>query len=215
MEEEAIKKALARLREEADKNKKKFSQSIDLVITLRASKSKAKDVPLDFVVDLPHKVRETRTCAFIDKDLQVQAAGNFSTVIAKDDLAKYDKKQVRKTIQNNDVFFAEASIMSNVAAKFGKQLAAKGKMPNPKTNTILTPASNLKNASGLVAKMIKINTSKNKAVTVKVGDQASEDKVVTENTLAVYNAIKSLLPNGDAGIKHTYLKVTMGKPVAI
>ncbi len=215
MEKDSLEKALVKLREDAKKSDKKFTQSIDLIITLKAIKSKSQNSSIDAVTHLPHKVKEVKTCAFIDKDMQVQSAGNFSMLITKDDLAKYDKKQVRKVIKNHEFFFAEASIMPQVAAKFGKQLAAKGKMPNPKTNTIITPSSNLKTVAESVKTLLKLNTSKNRAITIKIGDQKSEDNNLTENALSVYNAVKSLLPNGDAGIKHIYLKTTMGSPVPI
>ncbi|MCL4391631.1 MAG: hypothetical protein M1284_01530 [Candidatus Parvarchaeota archaeon] len=214
MEKENIEKALSEVLKGIEENKKKFKQSIDFIVILRPRKNKS-ETPIDAVVTLPHKVREIKTCAFVDKDLITKANDAFSKTVLKDDFQTYDKKAVRKIIKGYDYFFAEASIMAQMAAKFGKQLTAANKMPNPKTNTIITPASDLKAQAKKVEALIKINTKKTNAVSTKVGEQDSPKENIMENVMAIYSFIKSNVLNGDANIKHMYLKSTMGKKIAI
>ena len=214
MDNDTIKKAISELKAQIESKKRKFSQAVDLVIVLRPSTAKAK-APVDLVVSLPNKVREVSTCAFVDKDMSVQSAQSFSKVILKDDFPKYDKKTIRKLIKETDYFFAEATIMPQMAAKFGKQLTAANKMPNPKTGTIINPTSNLGAAAKNVGSLIRVNTAKNNAVLVKVGSQDWDESKLVENVNVVYSSVKSALPEGEQRIKHTYLKLTMGKPVAI
>ena len=214
MEKENIEKALSEVLKGIEENKKKFKQSIDFIVILRPRKNKS-ETPIDAVVTLPHKVREIKTCAFVDKDLITKANDAFSKTVLKDDFQTYDKKAVRKIIKGYDYFFAEASIMAQMAAKFGKQLTAANKMPNPKTNTIITPASDLKAQAKKVEALIKINTKKTNAVSTKVGEQDSPKENIIENIMAIYSFIKSNVLNGDANIKHMYLKSTMGKKIAI
>ncbi len=214
MDAQSLEKAVTEVKKEAEKSKKKFNQSIDLVIITKPRKSKAEE-PVDSIVYLPNKVREVKTCAFVDKDMSTQSSGVFSKVILKDDFANFEKKSIRRLTHEFDYFFAEASIMAPVAAKFGKQLTALNKMPNPKTNTVVTPSSNLKAAVEKIQFMTRLSTKKNNAMSVKVGDVKSEDKNIISNVNAIYSVIKSALLNGEAGIKHVYLKPTMGKLVAL
>ncbi|MCL4398793.1 MAG: uL1 family ribosomal protein [Candidatus Parvarchaeota archaeon] len=214
MEKENVEKALSEVLKEIDENKREFKQSIDFITILRPRKNKS-ETPLDTVFTLPNTVKEIKTCGFVDKDLITKANEVFSKTILKDDFQTFDKKSIRKLIKGYDYFFAEASIMAQMAAKFGKQLTAANKMPNPKTNTIITPASDLKTQAKKVENLVKINTKKTNAVSVKVGNQDSQKERIIENVMSIYSFIKSNLLNGDASIKHMYLKPTMGKKVTI
>ena len=105
--------------------------------------------------------------------------------------------------------------MAPIAAKFGKQLTMANKMPNPRTNTIITPASDLKGQLLKVKSLVKLSNKKNNSILIKVGDQTWEDQDISKNAYFVYQTVKTGLPNGDASIKHIYLKPTMGKKVAV
>ncbi|EFD92850.1 MAG: ribosomal protein L1 [Candidatus Parvarchaeum acidophilus ARMAN-5] len=214
MDKENVENALKEVIKDLGENKKKFKQSIDFIVVLRPRKNKS-EVPIDGVLSLPSAVNEIKTCAFVDKDISVKANEVFSKTILKDDFQSFDKKMIRKMIKEYDFFFAEASIMAQMAAKFGKQLTVANKMPNPKTNTIVSPSSDLKTQVKKVESMVRINTKKINAVSVKVGDEGLPSEKITENVMAVYSFIKANLLNGDAGIKHMYLKATMGKKVEI
>lgn len=214
MDKENVERAIQEVKKEIESNKKKFKQSIDFIVILRPRKSKS-DVPIDSVLSLPNKVNEVKTCAFVDKDIVVKANTVFSKTILKDDFQSFDKKTIRKLIKENDFFFAEASIMAQMAAKFGKQLTATNKMPNPKTNTIITPASDLGAQVKKVEALVKINTKKNNSVSLKVGDEDSPAEKIVDNVMAIYSFIKANTINGDASIKHMYLKSTMSKKVNI
>ncbi len=209
-----IERAVVGVKQEIDKAKKKFKQSIDLVIVTKPRRSKSEE-PVNTIAFLPNIVGDVKTCAFVDKDMITQSTGTFTKVIAKDEFASYEKKSIRKLVKGYDYFFAEASIMAPVAAKFGKQLTALDKMPNPKTGTVISPSSNLKAAEQKVHFAAKVNTKKNNAVIIKVGDEKTEDSKIVANVNIVYTTLKSSLINGDASIKHIYLKPTMGKPVKI
>ena len=214
MEKENAEKALAEVLKEIEEKKRKFRQSIDFIMVLRPRKNKS-ETPLDSVISLPNKVREVKTCAFVDKDMITKANGVFSKTILKDDFQTFDKKAIRKLIKEHDYFFAEASIMAQMAAKFGKQLTAANKMPNPKTNTIITPDMDLNAQAKKVENFVKINTKKSNAISIKVGNQDSKKESIIDNVMSIYSFVKSNLLNGDASIKHMYLKPTMGKKVSI
>ena len=62
MEKENILKALAELRKE---KKRKFAQTVELIINLKNFDIKKQGV--NIVVNVPHKVKERRICAFLNK----------------------------------------------------------------------------------------------------------------------------------------------------
>ena len=214
MDADSVKNAIKAVKEETVKGGKKFKQSIDLVIVTKQRSSKSEE-PIDATIYLQHPVREVKTCAFVDKDMVTQASGVFSTAILKDDFAKYDKKTVRKLVKTTDFFFAEATIMAAVAAKFGKSLTAANKMPNPKTNTIITPSSDIRSQAEKAKTAVRLSTKKNNFISVKVGDQTVDDQMIIDNVNSVYSHVKSSLLAGDAGIKHVFVKPTMGKKAVI
>jgi ribosomal protein L1 len=214
MDAQSFDKGIKEVKKAAEKSKKKFTQSIDLIIITRQRKAKS-DVPVDSIVYLPNKVEDVKTCVFVDKDMSTQSQGVFSRVILKEDFANFDKKAIRKLSKQYDYFFAEATIMAQVAAKFGKQLAALNKLPNPKTGTVITPASNLKAVAEKIQFAVKINNKRNNAIQAKVGDEKMDDQKIVGNSMAIYSTVKSSLVEGDAAIKHVYLKSTMGKLVTV
>ena len=214
MEQAQIEAALSTVKGEIAEKARKFTQAIDLIIVTKPPRAKT-DVKIDTVTNLPRATSVIKTCAFIDKDMSTQAGGVFDKTILKDEFGKYDKKAIKKLIKTYNFFFSEASVMAPAAAKFGKQLTAANKMPNPKTNTIIGPASDLKGIVAKVRSLVKLSTKKNNAVCVKVGDQNWNNQDISKNILFVYSAVKSALPNGDSSIKHVYIKPTMGKKVAL
>ncbi len=214
MDAQNLENAVKAVKKEAEKSKKKFNQSIDLVIITKPRRAKSEEA-IDTVVYLPNKVRDVKTCAFVDKDMSTQSQGVFSRLVLKDDFAKFDKKLTRKLSKEYDYFFAEATIMAPVAAKFGKQLSALSKMPNPRTGTVITPASNLKASVEKIQFATKITTKKNNAILAKIGDEKMEDSKIAGNATAIYSAVRAGFVNGEASIKRVYLKPTMGKPVAV
>ncbi len=214
MEPERFMQAVKKAKEEAASSKKKFVQSLDFIAILKPRKTK-NDVPIDTITYLPNRAAETKTCAFVDKDIITQVGNSFSKVVLKDDFAKYDKKAVKKLSKEYDYFFAEASIMPQVAAKFGKQLTALNKMPNPKSGTIIAPGADFSASAKKISSAVRINTKKNNAVLIKVGDEKTEDQKIVDNMTSLYSFLKSSLGNGENDIKRMYIKPTMGKKVQV
>ncbi|MCL4406550.1 MAG: hypothetical protein M1573_02740 [Candidatus Parvarchaeota archaeon] len=214
MEPERFMQAVKKAKEEAASSKKKFVQSLDFIAILKPRKTK-NDVPIDTITYLPNRASETKTCAFVDKDIITQVGNSFSKVVLKDDFAKYDKKAVKKLSKEYDYFFAEASIMPQVAAKFGKQLTALNKMPNPKSGTIIAPGADFSASAKKISSAVRINTKKNNAVLIKVGDEKTEDQKIVDNMTSLYSFLKSSLGNGENDIKRMYIKPTMGKKVQV
>jgi len=125
--EKDLKKALEELRKE---KKRKFNQTADLIINLQ--KYNLKKNPLNLFIQLPHKVKEKKICAFFEvKNDNVET-------ITKNDFKKYsEKNELRKLVKRFDFFIAQASVMASVATNFGRVLGPAGKMPSPQLGILL------------------------------------------------------------------------------
>lgn len=203
--EKDLKKALEELRKE---RKRKFNQTVDLIINLQ--KYNLKKNPLNLFIQLPYKVKEKKICAFFEVKNE-----NVET-ITKNDFKKYsEKKELRKLVKRFDFFIAQASLMASVATSFGRVLGPAGKMPSPQLG-ILVNAEN-KSIAELKEKInnsIKIRT-KESSIKLAIGKEDMKDKEIIENVLQVYNTILKSLQRGNDNIKNIELKFTMTKPKKI
>ena len=212
MEQKQIEEVLNAIKE-ASKNRK-FKQSVDLVITLKKTSPK-ENIQIDTLISPPNPVKTSKVCALVDKDMYMRAKAVFDNTINREDFDKYDKKKIKKLSREYDFFVGEAGIMPQIAAKFGKQLTGIGKMPNPKTNTVINPETKIEELNENLRRSFRISNKKNLAVSVKIGDADWDNSKLIENLKYVQNTLIKLLPSGESNIRKIYLKTTMGKPVSI
>lgn len=201
--------ALKELRKLEEKKPRKFNQSVDLIINLENFDVKKQSVNL--FINLPHKVRDVKICAFLEKSSE-----NFDFCITKQELAKWqDKKEIKKLAKKYNFFVALASLMPQIATRFGKFLGPAGKMPSPQLG-ILTSQDEKKEVE-LVQKIKKTIRIKSKEPSIKlvIAKQEMQDNEIAENALAVYNAVLAALPRTKENIKSVMLKFTMSKPVKV
>src|SRR3989338_4313968 len=126
MDKQHVQKALDELKQQPKRN---FSQTYDLVINLKNLITKQE--PIDVFVTLPHnKGKKIKIVALVDQQLAGQAEKFCDLVIREVDFSKYDKKAMKKLAQEYDYFIAQATLMTKVAAAFGKILGTRGKKPN-------------------------------------------------------------------------------------
>lgn len=205
MEMQEIIKALEQLRNEKKRN---FEQTIDLVINLKKFDIKKNSVNL--FVNMPHKIKDKRICAFLDKKSEA------IDTVTKAEFERYkDKKQAKKIGKSYEFFISKASLMPQVASVFGRVLGPGGKMPSPQLGIITEEDDN--KIKALAEKINKIARVKTKEPSIKllVGKESMKDEEVAENIVAVYNAVAEALPNKKENIKSVLIKLTMSKPVKI
>ncbi|MBU1136320.1 MAG: hypothetical protein ABIG37_00525 [Nanoarchaeota archaeon] len=205
MEKQDILNALVELR----KNKKrKFNQSVDVIINLK--KFDIKKESINLFLKLPHKIKDKKIGIFLDKKIE-----NIDCIL-KSDFDKYkDKKNVKKLVKQYDFFISSASLMPLVATTFGKYLGPVGKMPSPQLG-ILTEETE-KKIKELSEKIDKITRVKSKEPSLKicVGKENMEDEKIAENFLSVYKDILNSLPRKKENLKSIMIKFTMSKPIKI
>ena len=200
-----LKKALEELRKE---KKRKFSQSVDLIINLKGFDLRRDSV--NVVINVPHKIRDKKVGGFFEKK------SGLVDSVTKVEFGKYkDKNALKKLVNKYDYFIAIAELMPSVAKTFGKVLGPAGKMPSPQLGII--PQQNddfIKKELEKIAKAVTIRV-KEASVKLNIGNESMKDEEIIDNFNAIYKAIVESLPKKKDNVKNVMLKFTMSKPIKL
>lgn len=189
--------------------KRKFDQTIDLIVNLKNFDLKRESVSL--LVLLPHVAKKKKICAFFENPSIIP---NY--VITKKEIERLDEKTIKDFIKDYDIFIASAKLMPTIAAKFGRVIGPIGKMPDPKIGGVL-PNEDEEIVSRIVKKLsssVKIKT-KEASIKISIGKEGMPDEHIAENAWAVYNKLVEALPKKKENIRSVMLKFTMSKPIKI
>ncbi|MBN1645394.1 50S ribosomal protein L1 [Candidatus Woesearchaeota archaeon] len=216
MQKENIKKALEELRKNS--TKKKFNQSIDLVINLKDLDLKKPENQVDIFTQITHpKSKKVKICAIIGPELMETAKENCDTILTVNDFPEYqeNKRKLIKLAKEHDFFIAQATIMPQIAKAFGRVLGTRGKMPNPKAGCVVPPKTNLKPLVEKLKKTVRLVAKTQFCIKTTPGDEKMEDNKIAENIINIYTAAISSLTQEERNIKNILIKFTMSKPVEI
>ncbi len=202
---EQLKKALEELRKT---NKRKFIQTVDLIINLQ--KFDARKDSVNIFVSVPHKIKDKKVCAFLE------VKNNNVETITKEEFKRYsDKKELKKLVKKFDFFISQASLMPAVATTFGRVLGPAGKMPSPQLGILPNPdEKSIKEIIQKINSSVKIRT-KEPSIKIAIGKENMKDEEIIENIITVYNAVLKNLPRNKENIKNIEIKFTMTKPQKI
>src|SRR3989344_195778 len=193
-----IDEAIAKVREG---EKRKFVQSIDLIINLRNIDLKKPENKFSRDIILPHgRGRDVSVCILSD---------NFEGGIRKHEIEGFasNNSGAKTFAKKYDFFLCEAPLMPLVGKILGRYLGPKGKMPK-----LLPPGKDPKNAVEETAKSVRINVRDAPTIQISVSSEGMQDVQIKDNVERVVEEVKKALP-GKAQIKSAYIKTTMGKPV--
>jgi ribosomal protein L1 len=200
-------KALEELRKNSKEKPRKFNQSVDLIINLKDFDVRKQSLSL--FMRLPHKVKDTKICAFLEKPSK-----NFDFCITRQQLEGWtNKKEIKNIVKEYDFFVALTGLMPKIATQFGRVLGPAGKMPSPQLGILA--AQNEASEKELAEKVhdtVRIK-AKEPSIKIAIGKEKMKDEEIAENAAAVYNAVQAALPNGKENVKSVMLKFTMSKPV--
>jgi len=206
---------LAAVKEAKEKSqKRKFNQSVELILKLQDIDMKAAESKIQEVVELPYALEKPNAiCVIASGELAMKARkANADRVVEKSDLeAMAGKKQEMRKIANTyDFFIAEAPLMPLVGRTLGSVLGPRGKMPIP-----VPPSADI---AGLLAKHRKtiIVRMRNQPILQnRVGMENMKEEEISENIQAVLRVVEGKLKKGMKNIKFAYIKTAMGAPVKI
>lgn len=213
MEKLKVNEAIKKLREA----KRKFSQSIDMIVNLRDINLKNPEEHIDFFVILNKGLgKKMKVAALVGPELQERAEGVVDLVIPQTEFDKYtDKKVSKKLAAEYDYFIAQADIMPKVATVFGRTFGPRGKMPNPKLGSILPGKAPVEPLYERLQKTVRVQAKKSPNVQVKVGTEEMSDEDLIENINQLFKQVLAQVPKERSNIKRVLIKTTMGTPIEL
>ncbi len=193
--------------------KKKFNQSVELIVTLKDIDVK-KGFTLNEVVNLPHPAsRKASICVVGSGDLALRARkANADRVIEGEELDRIgtNKREAKKLVRGYDFFVSDTSLMPAVGKALGQYLGPRGKMaaPIPFNAPIETILDRFRTS-------VRVRSKGQLTVSCKIGDESMSDQDLVNNALAVLGSIEKKMPAGDKNMKNLLIKLTMGKTVKL
>ena len=197
-------KAIAELRKE---KKRKFDQSVDLIINLKSFDVRRE--ALNTFVFVPHGI-DKKFAAFFAKRT------SLLDTITEEDYVKYKElKDIKKLAKKYDMFLAAAPLMGKVATKFGRVFGPINKMPSPLAGIV--PKEDDEMIEKMLDKMRKAVRVKNKEMSIKVrvGKESMSDADLADNVDAAIKELTKKLPKGVDNVKDVLVKFTMTKTVVV
>ncbi len=200
---EQIQRALDELKKNEKRN---FTQTIDLVISLKGvdlKKSENKFVE-DFA--LPHGRGKNANVVVFSDNLN----GLDCDILTGADIQRYggDKREARRLADNTDFFFSEAVLIPSIGRFLGQVLAPRGKMPKVIIGDPKGIVDHSKNS-------VRITVKNAPVIQCFVGREDMDNKKVAENVESILKFLETKLPRGRQNIGKVLLKYTMSKPVKV
>lgn len=205
---EAVKKA------KEESKPRNFTQSVDVVITIKDLDVKKPENRMDEEVLLPNGRGKDVKIAFIaDGELALQAKNaGADLVIKKPELEEMgkDRKEAKKIANRHDFFVAQADMMPLVGRFLGPVLGPRKKMPKPVPANI-KPEPIMERLKSTV----KVRIKDQPVIQALVGTQDMDDELIAANIDAVLAVLDQKLEKGRNQIKSMYVKTTMGPVVRV
>jgi large subunit ribosomal protein L1 len=209
---ENILKAIKQMREAGQK--RKFEQSVDLVVVLEGIDPKKPEGRITEDVVLPHQTGEPKKIlVFADGELARRARdAGADLVLSRDDVEALgrERKKAKKLAVEYDFFIAQADFMVLIGKTLGAVLGPRGRMPKPIPSTA--------DPRAIVERMkrtMRVATKDQAALHAKIGAESMSDEQLAENARVVLDAIEHKVGESAGGISKVQIKTTMGKPVKL
>ncbi len=201
---EFIKKAKAQAK------KRNFTQSIELVISIKGLDLKQQTNKFKETIMLPKGKGKAARVGVIGTEL-INKTKIADAKISDDELSQTNnKKDAKKLADKADFFIADPKLMMTVGKNLGSVFGPRNKMPKPFPPTA--------DPSGLIKslqKTINIKLQDTPVIQCPIGTEKMSDDDLETNASEIINKIKSKLPNGSQNIKTLYFKTTMGPAIKV
>jgi len=209
---ENVLKALKQMREVSEK--RKFAQSVDLMIGLKDVDLKKTESRIAEEVVLPHGVGKPRKVAmFAEGELARRARdAGVDLLLGREDIdgLQKDRKRAKQVADGYDSFIAQADLMPSIGKQLGPVLGPRAKIPKP-----VPPTADPRPIIERYRKTVRIRTREQPTLHVPVGVEGMTDEQLAENIQAVLDVIERKLERGFHQVGSLHVKTTMGKSVRI
>ena len=189
--------------------KRKFSQTIDLIVNLKDIELKKPENRINELVELPHPPKpKIKLIVFAGGDLALRAKkAGADRVLVREDIERLasDKKGAKKLVEDTDFFLAETSLMATVGKILGPILGPRGKMPTP-----VPPTAPIDAIINRHKTSVRIRIREQPNTQIGIGTEEMSDEMLTDNIQAVVSLLERKLPRGSRNIQSVSVKTTMG-----
>jgi len=194
--------------------KRKFVQSVELVINLRDIDMKKPESKIQELIELPHPVgKQSKVCVIASGELALKARNaGADLVIERSELEALagDKKKQKVLAETYESFIAEAPLMPTVGRVLGAVLGPKGRMPTP-----VAPTVNIADAIEKQRKTLLVRLRGQPILQCRIGTEDMPDEQIAENIQAVIRRLEGKLKRGLKNIRSLVIKTAMGPPIEL
>ena len=193
-----------------DTSKKKFDETVDVVMRLGVDPRKA-DQMVRGTVNLPHGTGKTaRVLVFANAEKAEAAREAGADHVGSDDLLE----KVQGGWLDFDAVVATPDLMGKVG-RLGKVLGPRGLMPNPKTGTVTMDVA--KAVADIKGGKIEFRVDKHANLHFIIGKASFDVTSLVENYAAALEEILRLKPSSSKGhyIEKATLTTTMGPGIPL
>jgi large subunit ribosomal protein L1 len=212
LDQKTILNAVKEAREKSEK--RKFNQSVELILKLQDIDMKSPEAKIQEVVELPHALEKpNKICVIAQGELAMKAKkANADHVVERSELEGLagKKQEMRKIANQYDFFIAEAPLMPLIGKTLGSVLGPRGKMPVP-----VPPSADIASLIAKHRKTVTIRMRNQPTLQSRIGMENMKDEEITDNIMAVLRVLEGKLKRGMKNIKFAYIKTAMGAPEKI
>lgn len=213
LDQKTILDAVKQAKEKSEK--RKFNQTVELVVNLKDIDMKSPEGKLQELIELPHSPpeRANKICVIGSGELTLKARkANADRIVEKSELEGLagKKRDLRKLSNDYDFFIAEAPLMPLVGKILGPVLGPRGKMP-----VAVPPSADIGALITKHRKTIVLRMRSQPILSCRVGVEGMKEEELTENIQAVLRVLEGKLKKGIKNVKNMYIKTAMGAPVKI
>src|SRR5258707_5076028 len=191
-------------------SKKKFDETVDVVMRLGVDPRKA-DQMVRGTVNLPHGTGKTaRVLVFATGERAEQAKAAGADIVGDDALIE----EVNKGRLDFDAVVATPDLMGKVG-RLGRVLGPRGLMPDPKTGTVT--ANVAKAVSEIKGGKIEFRVDRHGNLHFVIGKASFTDRALVENYAAALDEVTRLKPAAAKGryVRKVTFTTTMGPGVPV
>ena len=212
LDQKTILNAVKEAREKSEK--RKFNQSVELILKLQDVDMKSPEAKIQEVVELPYALEKpNKICVIASGELAMKARkANADHVVERSEIEGLagKKQEMRKIANEYDFFIAEAPLMPLIGKTLGSVLGPRGKMPVP-----VPPSADIGSLIAKHRKTVTIRLRNQPILQSRIGMENMKDEEITENILMVLRVLEGKLKRGMKNIKFAYIKTAMGTPVKV
>jgi len=194
--------------------KRKFVQSVELVINLRDIDMKKPESKIQELIELPYPVgKQSKVCVIASGELALKAKNaGADLVIERSELEALagDKKKQKALAKGYESFIAEAPLMPTVGRVLGAVLGPKGRMPTP-----VAPTANIADIIEKQRKTVLVRLRGQPVLQCRIGTEDMPEEHIAENIQSVIRRLEPKLKRGLKNIRSLVIKAAMGPPIEV